>query len=84
LAIGEQALGSEHPDVALFLNNQGFLASKQKQYHRAEQLYQRALDIYTQTSGPTHPDTMSVLHNLKQLARKAGDEESPPSQNDRQ
>jgi Tfp pilus assembly protein PilF len=70
--------------VALFLNNQGFLASKQKQYHQAKQLYQRALDIYKQALGPTHPDTMGVLHNLEQLARKARDEENPPSQNDQQ
>jgi tetratricopeptide (TPR) repeat protein len=80
LAIGEQALGPEHPDVALFLNNLGFLASKQKQYQRARQLYQRALDIYTQALGPTHTDTMSVLYNLEQLARKAGDGENMPSQ----
>jgi len=42
LAIGEQTLEPEHPDVALFLNNLAFLANKQGQYQKAEPLYQRA------------------------------------------
>ncbi|MDQ2714656.1 MAG: tetratricopeptide repeat protein [Chloroflexota bacterium] len=47
----EQALGPDHPDVALFLNNLAFLADTQEHYQQAEPLYQRALNIYERALG---------------------------------
>ena len=69
LAIGEQKLGAEHPDVALFLNNLAFLAEKQGQYQHALEIYQRALSIYKHVLGVDHPTTIRALNNLERLYR---------------
>jgi tetratricopeptide (TPR) repeat protein len=45
LAIYEEALGPEHPDVATSLNNLAGLYYNQGQSAKAEPLYQRALTI---------------------------------------
>ena len=46
LALLEKALGPEHPDVALSLNNLAmFYEKNQGQYAKAEPLYQRSLAI---------------------------------------
>jgi len=79
LAVGEQALGSEHPDVALFLNNLAFLANKQEQYQKAEPLYQRALSIYERTQGLQHPDMALFLNNLARFYRNVQNEERAES-----
>jgi tetratricopeptide (TPR) repeat protein len=75
LLICEQALGPDHPDVALFLNNLAFLADKQGQYQQAEPLYQRALSIYEQALGADHPLVADVLNNLGVLYRDTDNEE---------
>src|SRR5947209_14352606 len=46
LAIGEKALGRDHPDVATLLNNLALLYVSQGRYADAEPLYQRGLAIY--------------------------------------
>ena len=48
LAIREQVLGSEHPQVATSLNNLAGLYQSQGKYEQAEALYQRALVIREQ------------------------------------
>jgi tetratricopeptide (TPR) repeat protein len=45
LAIREQALGAEHPDVAQSLNNLAELYRAQGRYAEAEPLYARSLAI---------------------------------------
>src|SRR5690348_4739037 len=45
LLLREKALGPEHPDVALSLNNLAELYRAKGEYDKAEPLYQRALRI---------------------------------------
>jgi tetratricopeptide (TPR) repeat protein len=65
LAIREQALGANHPDVATSLNNLANLYQRaQGQYSKAEPLYQRSLAIREQALGANHPDVAVSLNNL--------------------
>ena len=67
LALREQALGSEHPDVAQSLNNLAGLYKTQGWYAKAEPLYQRSLAIVEKALVPEvggvspHPLTTSNL-----------------------
>ncbi|KOR31765.1 hypothetical protein TI05_11545 [Achromatium sp. WMS3] len=72
LAISEQALGTNHPDVANGLNNLAALYTAQGQYQQAEPLYQRSLKIREQALGANHPDVAASLHNLAELYRAQG------------
>ena len=56
LAIEEKALGPDHPNVAVALNNLAELYTAQGRYADAEPLYKRSLAIYEKTLGPDHPD----------------------------
>ena len=53
LAISEKALGPEHPDVAISLNNLALLYRAQGRYAEAEPLLKRALAISEKALGPS-------------------------------
>jgi CHAT domain-containing protein len=72
LAIREQALGANHPDVASSLNNLANLYHSQGQYSKAEPLYQRSLAIWEQALGANHPDVAVSLNNLAELYHSQG------------
>ncbi len=74
LAMREQALGPQHPHVALSLNNLGFLYCKQGRYAAAEPLYLRALTIWENALGQTHPYVAAGLKNYAALLRATGRE----------
>ena len=60
LAIREKALGPEHPDVAISLNNLALLLLRhQGRYAEAEPLYKRALAIRRKRSVPIIPTSRS-------------------------
>jgi tetratricopeptide (TPR) repeat protein len=67
VALREKALGPEHPDTALSLNNLAELYEATGAYAKAEPLYRRALAIREKTFGPEHPDTATSLNNLALL-----------------
>ena len=73
LAIREKALGPEHPDTALSLNNVARLLRDQGDFAGARPLYERALAIREKALGPKHPDTANSLANLANLLRDQGD-----------
>ncbi len=52
LAILEKALGPEHPNVAMSLNNLALLYEAQGRYGDAEPLYKRSLAISEKVLGP--------------------------------
>jgi tetratricopeptide (TPR) repeat protein len=56
LAIGENALGPNHPDVAASLADLATLYDGQGRYADAKPLHERALAIREKTLGPGHPD----------------------------
>ena len=56
LAVPPKALGPEHPDVAVSLNNLALLYRPQGRYGEGEPLAQRALAIGEKALGPDHAD----------------------------
>ena len=68
--IDEKALGPDHPDVAIELNNLAGLCNAQGKYAEAESLYQRALAIWEKALGPEHPNVATVLGNYARLLRE--------------
>ncbi len=72
LAIWEQALGKNHPDVATSLNNLALLYKTQGKYAEAEPLYQRSLAIIEKTLGKDHPNVALCLNNLAALYHTQG------------
>jgi tetratricopeptide (TPR) repeat protein len=67
ISLYEKALGSEHPDLAMSLDNLAGLYRKQGQYAKAEPLMVRALAIREKALGPNHPDVATSLNNLVDL-----------------
>jgi len=73
LALREKALGAEHPDVAISLNNLAGLCQSLGDDTKAEPLYQRALAIEEKAFGPEHPAVVESLNNLTVLYLYRGD-----------
>ncbi len=73
LEMREQALGTEHPDVAQSLNRLATIYSGKGDDAKAEPLHQRALVIWEKALGPDHPDVSVSLNNLARLYRDKGD-----------
>ncbi len=67
LAIREAALGPDHPDTALSLNNLAELLRAQGRSGEAEPLFRQALAIREAALGPDHPNTAQSLNNLAAL-----------------
>ncbi len=67
LAIDEQSFGSEHPNVAIRLNNLAQLLQATNRLDEAEPLMRRALVIDEQSFGSEHPNVARDLNNLAQL-----------------
>ena len=72
LAIREKALGPEHPDTAMGLNNFAELLQGQGKLAEARPLYERALAIDEKALGPEHPDTAMGLNNLAAVLQNQG------------
>ncbi len=79
LSVAEKALGPDHSDVAVSLNNLAFLYGRQGLYAQAEPLYKRSLAIDEKALGPDHPAVAVSLNNLALLYIAQGQyEESEP------
>jgi len=63
LAIREQALGANHPDVAQALNNLGLVLQNEGRYDDAESVLKRALAI-REALGANHPLVAQTLSSL--------------------
>ncbi|HZS78617.1 MAG TPA: tetratricopeptide repeat protein [Ktedonobacteraceae bacterium] len=72
LAIRQQILGPEHPDVAESLNRLAILARNRGDYSQAQEFHQQALIIREKTLGPVHEATAESLNNLSVLYRSLG------------
>ncbi|MEC4807018.1 MAG: tetratricopeptide repeat protein, partial [Jaaginema sp. PMC 1080.18] len=72
LAIREEQLGENHPDVATSLNGLAYLYQAMGNYTEAEPLFQRSLAIREQALGSNHPDVATSLNNLALLYRTIG------------
>jgi len=67
IAVGEKALGPEHPNLASILNNFGLLLSSQGRIREAASLHERAIAIIEKSGGRDHPNLASILKNLARL-----------------
>jgi CHAT domain-containing protein len=72
LEIREKALGPEHPETAVSLNNLANLFEAMGDYAKAEPLFEHALAIREKALGPEHPDTAQSLNNLAVLYQATG------------
>jgi CHAT domain-containing protein/tetratricopeptide (TPR) repeat protein len=72
LANRENALGPDHPDVALSLSNLAVLLRYQRQYAAAEPLFRRSLGIRERALGPEHPAVATSLNDLARLLSDQG------------
>ena len=70
LAIGEASLGSEHPNLATYLNNLAQLLQATNRVSEAEPLMRRALAIDEASLGSEHPNVAIDLNNLAQLLQE--------------
>ena len=73
LAIREQALGANHPEVANSLDGLASVYQMQGKYGEAEGVYTRALAIKEKALGASHPDVAKTLNNLALLQSRRGD-----------
>ena len=73
LALREDALAPEHPDMATSLNNLALLYKTQGQYAKAEPLFERSLAIREKALGHEHPDVATTLNNLAGLYYAQGE-----------
>jgi len=64
LALAEDRLGPDHPDVATVLNNIGVLEWRAGRAEQAIALLERALDVRVRTLGPDHPEIATSRMNL--------------------
>jgi tetratricopeptide (TPR) repeat protein len=67
LVIAEKTLDSDHPELAIRLNNLAQLLQETNRLAEAEPLMRRALDIGERSLGPDHPKVATRLNNLAQL-----------------
>jgi tetratricopeptide (TPR) repeat protein len=64
LAIMEQSLGQEDPNVAVFANDLATLFQKTNRLPEAEMLFRRALAVKEKSLGPEHPEVAIAMVNL--------------------
>jgi len=72
LAIYEQTLGDNHPNVATSLNNLATLHKEIGNYSEAESLFQRSLTILEQNADDDHLRLAKTLNNLALLYKEMG------------
>ncbi|WP_437758330.1 tetratricopeptide repeat protein [Sorangium sp. So ce1389] len=73
LALLEEALGTEHPNLANWLNILATLHEEKSDYARAEPLAERALAILEKSLGTEHPAVAIPLNTLADLYNAKGD-----------
>jgi tetratricopeptide (TPR) repeat protein len=71
-ALRMKELAPEDLKTAQILHKQALLSYDQRKYNEAEQLFERALVIYTKHRGSEHPDTAQILHGRAEVYRVQG------------
>jgi CHAT domain-containing protein len=73
LAIRREVLGEKHVDTAVAMQNLAALYDDVNQPAKAEQYYQRAIELYERLLGTDHPLTAMAYGNLGEFRRGQGD-----------
>jgi hypothetical protein len=66
IAIRENTLGQEHPEVAALFDSLAEVHQADGKLDDAKECSERALDIYMQALGPDHPDALEFLEKFEQ------------------
>ena len=69
LEIDKKAYGSDHPEVALGLNNLASLLRELGELDKAKPLLEQALEIWKKAHGSDHPSVATGLNNLALLLK---------------
>ncbi len=64
LALRREALGDDHPDTLLSINNAAGLMMALGRLDDARAYFEEALDGARRTLGETHPDTLNAMNNM--------------------
>ena len=75
LEITSNALGPDHPHIAVLLSKLGGLYAVQRRYAEAEHQFQLSLKINEKVFGPDHLDVAANLEALAFVLKKAHREE---------
>ncbi|CAF0843630.1 unnamed protein product [Adineta steineri] len=70
LAIGQQSLPSNHPDLAKSYNNIGLVYENMGNYLKAHSFYERAVEIGQQSLPTNHPNLKMYRENLEDMKKK--------------
>jgi tetratricopeptide (TPR) repeat protein len=73
LAINQQSLPPNHPDLASSYNNIGTVYAKMSDCPKALSYYEKALAIKQQSLPPNHPDLASSYNNIGMVYHNTGD-----------
>ncbi len=73
LRIDEAAYGTDHPNVAILVNNLGRVLQNLGDLQGAKKHFERALLIVETTYGPDHPEVAICGNNLGNVLRDLGD-----------
>jgi eukaryotic-like serine/threonine-protein kinase len=83
LAIREETLGPEHPDLATNLNNLATVYDALGSYEEAKRLHEHALTIKQKSLGTNHPHVAHSLGNLAHVHQQLGSYEEAKELNER-
>jgi tetratricopeptide (TPR) repeat protein/predicted Ser/Thr protein kinase len=73
LALLEQALGPEHPEIAPILNNLGNVRFAKGEFEAAKRQYERAAALRELALGPNHPEVAASLANIGNVHAMTGE-----------
>ncbi len=73
LQLDREALGPDHPDVGRDLHSLGLVYHGLGQYDQAEQLYRRALEIFTADFGTGDPSGAATRVELAAILTERGE-----------
>jgi tetratricopeptide (TPR) repeat protein len=69
----EEALGPDHPEVAAYVNNLGYVLLHLGDLVGARAAFERALRITENSFGPDHPNVATAVNNLGNVLLHLGD-----------
>jgi tetratricopeptide (TPR) repeat protein len=70
-----EALGRDHPSLAVIYTNIAFVYEHQGRREEAAKLFERAYQIDVHALGPLHPETVNVLAQRAEALKRAGHSE---------
>ena len=73
LQVAEKTFGENHPYVSVSLNNLALLYISERQYEKAEGLYERSLKIAEEHLGKDNPQLVSILENMVKCNERMGE-----------